>query len=171
MRARGVVATSGSSHSSPIRGQSGRSSPTSANRSNRRQSRPLADRPPTGASSSSPTTTAMSFKRRPMSCPRSISTASDPCRTPGHRSQQSRQAAGLGETPRRRRKNVTSEGKAGVPGAGFRARETGARGSRVSQHSAHACGSAIGRAILAALSIYAPATRRSQSSRTNTCCG
>jgi len=46
------------------------------------------------------------------------------------------------------KKNVTSEGKAGVPGAGLRARETGARGSRVSQHSAHACGSAIGRAIL-----------------------
>ncbi len=38
--------------------------------------------------------------------------------------------------------------KAGVPGVGFGARETGARGSRVSQHSAHACGSAIGRAIL-----------------------
>ena len=38
--------------------------------------------------------------------------------------------------------------EAGVPGAGFGARETGERGSRVSQHSAHACGSAIGRAIL-----------------------
>ena len=48
------------------------------------------------------------------------------------------------------KKNVTSEGKAGVPGAGCGARETGARGSRVSQHSAHACGSAIGRAILMA---------------------
>ena len=45
-------------------------------------------------------------------------------------------------------KRLTSEGKAGVPGAGFRARETGAHGSRVSQHSAHACGSAIGRTIL-----------------------
>ena len=54
----------------------------------------------------------------------------------------------MGAGQHRRRKNVTSEGKAGVPGAGFGARETGARGSRVSQHSAHACGSAIGRAIL-----------------------
>ena len=39
-------------------------------------------------------------------------------------------------------------GKSGFPGAGFGARETGARGSRVSHQSAHACGSAIGRAIL-----------------------
>ena len=38
-------------------------------------------------------------------------------------------------------------GKSGFPGAGFGARETGARGSRVSHQSAHACGSAIGRAI------------------------
>ena len=39
------------------------------------------------------------------------------------------------------------------PGRGFGARETGARGSRVSHQSAHACGSAIGRAILRALAV------------------
>ena len=40
------------------------------------------------------------------------------------RSQQSRQAAGLGEAPRQRPKNVTSDGKAGVPRAGSGARES-----------------------------------------------
>lgn len=41
-------------------------------------------RPPTGASPSRVMTIAMSFRRRPMSCLRSISTASDRCRQPGH---------------------------------------------------------------------------------------
>ena len=46
------------------RGRSGRFSHTSANRSSHHRCRPLVARPPTGANSSRPTTTAMSFKRR-----------------------------------------------------------------------------------------------------------
>ena len=57
---------------------------TSANRSSRRPSRRPGARPPTGASSCRSMTTATSFKRRPTSCPRSTSTASERCRTPGH---------------------------------------------------------------------------------------
>ena len=49
-----------------------------------RPSRPLTARRPTGANSCRCTTTAMSFKSRPTSCPRSISTAFDPGRTLGH---------------------------------------------------------------------------------------
>ena len=50
-------------------------------RSNRRQCRPPAGRPPTGASSCRSTTTGQSFKRQPTSCPRSTSTSSERYRT------------------------------------------------------------------------------------------
>ena len=56
---------------------------TLANRSNRRRSLQLAGRPPTGVSLSRFTMTATSFNRRPTSCPRSTSTASDPSRARG----------------------------------------------------------------------------------------
>jgi hypothetical protein len=48
----------------PSRGRSGRSSPTWANRSNRRRCRPRAARPPTGASSCKRTMTGTSFRDR-----------------------------------------------------------------------------------------------------------
>jgi hypothetical protein len=48
------------------------------------KSRRLADRPPTGASSSRLMTSAKRFRCRPTSCPRSTSTASDPSRARGH---------------------------------------------------------------------------------------
>ena len=54
---------------------------TALNRSNRRQCRPPAGRPPTGASSCRSTTTGQSFKRQPTSCPRSTSTSSERYRT------------------------------------------------------------------------------------------
>jgi len=75
--ARGVVAASGSSYSSPIRARSGRSSRTSANRSNRCLSLPAVARRPTGGTSFRSTTTGQTFRRRPTSYPTSISTASD----------------------------------------------------------------------------------------------
>jgi uncharacterized protein len=55
--------------------------------------------------------TVTSFNHRPTSCPPSTSTAPDRCHVPGHD-----KAARLGETPRRREKNATSEGKADDPG-------------------------------------------------------
>ena len=72
---------------------------------------------PIGASPCRPMTIATSFRPRPTSCPRSTSTASEHCRTPGHD-----KAAGLGETPRHRRKSAT-------PGAwhGFKERPAGDR--------------------------------------------
>jgi hypothetical protein len=88
LRARGVVVTSGSSHSSPIRGRSMRWPPAGAGplrtgdsqagegqdgfarvKQHLRQSRRSVDRPPTGPSSSRSTTTAASFKRRRTICP------------------------------------------------------------------------------------------------------
>ncbi len=88
LRARGVVVTSGSSHSSPIRGRSPRWPPAGAGplrtgesqagegqdgfarvKQHLRQSRRSVDRPPTGPSSSGSTTTAASFKRRRTICP------------------------------------------------------------------------------------------------------
>ena len=62
---------------SAIRGRSGRSSRILANRSSRHQSQPRGALRPTGTSSFRPRTTAMSFKPRPTSCPRSTSTASE----------------------------------------------------------------------------------------------
>ena len=50
---------------------------TSVNHSSRHRCRPLVARPPTGASSCRSMTTGQSFRRRPTSCPRSTSTASD----------------------------------------------------------------------------------------------
>ena len=54
---------------------------TSASRSSLRPSRRPGARPPTGVSSCRSMTIAMSFKRRPTSCPRSTSTSSERCRT------------------------------------------------------------------------------------------
>jgi hypothetical protein len=76
--------TSGSLRSLPSPDRSERSSPTWANRSSRRRSRRLGARRPTGQSSARPMTIAKRFRCRPTSCPRSTSTASDRCRTPGH---------------------------------------------------------------------------------------
>ena len=69
---------------------------------------------------------------------------------PDTRRKRSRQAAGLGETPRRRWRNATPGGKAGVPGTAFGAQETqarGSRGSRAAHQFGNGGGSAIGRAI------------------------
>ena len=65
--------------------------------------------PPTGASSCRPMTTATSFTSHPTSCPRSTSTASDRCQTPGHDS-----AARPPDSERLRadgKKNATPGGK------------------------------------------------------------
>jgi len=68
---------------------------------------------------------------------------------PGARSQQSREAAGLGETPRTIQKTATSEGEVRRTGQGLvLTRETGARDSRAAHQPGDARGSAIGRAIL-----------------------
>jgi hypothetical protein len=64
----------------PIR----KSSPTSANRSRPRQCRPPGGRPLTGPNPCKSTTTGTSCRPHPTSCPRSTSTASDRCQTPGH---------------------------------------------------------------------------------------
>jgi len=69
-------------------------------------------------------------------------------RHPSRRSQQSRQAAGLGDTPRRRQKDTTPTGKAGVPGATFWGQEDRALSSRASHELGIGCGRAIGRATL-----------------------
>ena len=66
---------------------------------------------------------------------------------PDARRKRSRQAAGLGETPRRRWRNATPGGKAGVPGTAFGARETQARGSRTAHQVRNGGGSASGLAI------------------------
>ena len=69
---------------SASRGRSGKSSHILANRLSRHRCRPLAGRPPTGPSSCRSMTIATSCKPRPTNCPRSIFTASERCRTPGH---------------------------------------------------------------------------------------
>jgi hypothetical protein len=103
----------------PSRGRSGRSSRIWANRSSLRQSLPPVARPPTGESSSRSTTTGRFFRRHPSSCPRSTSTASDRCRTPGHdkaprRPDSERLRAATRKTP--------LQGRAGpIRGAAFRA--------------------------------------------------
>ena len=79
-----------------------------------RPSRPLAARRPTGANSCRCTTTATRFKRRPTSCPRSISTASDPCRAPGpnkavRRPDSERLSADAGKTSLQRGKQAFRE--------------------------------------------------------------
>jgi|GEM_PF-2124545 len=75
---------------------------------------------------------------------------------PDARRKRSRQAAGLGETPRRRWRNATPGGKASVPGIAFGARETQARGSRAAHQLGNGGGSAIGRAILYPSSAHRP---------------
>jgi hypothetical protein len=79
-------------------------------------SRPMACRPSEKSSCRS-TTTGQSCRLRLTSCPRSTPTASDRCRTRGH--DKAREAAGLGEAPRRPEKNATPEGKVGDPGSRF----------------------------------------------------
>ena len=80
---------------------------TLANRSSLRRSRPLAGRPPTGASSCRSMTTATSFNRHPTRCPRSTSTRCEADAT-------SRLMPGSGEGLRRARKTDHSEGYRGL---------------------------------------------------------
>ena len=80
----GDIRLIGSLPSSRSRGRSERFSHTSASRSNLRPSLPPVARRSTGASSCRSTTIAKRFRCRPSSCPRSTSTASDRCQTPGH---------------------------------------------------------------------------------------
>ena len=77
-----------------LRPRAVRSSRTWANRSNRRQCRPPAARPPTGASSCRCVTTATSCNRRPTSCLRSTSTRCEA-------GVANRLMSGYGEGPRR----------------------------------------------------------------------
>ena len=93
---------------SAIRGRSGRSSRIWVNRSSRLPSLPPAARPPTGASSRSRTTIGRSFKRRPTSCPRSTSTASERCRTRGIKAPDGR--PGRRSAPRREKRHSGGEG-------------------------------------------------------------
>ncbi len=120
-----------------------------ANRSNRRRSRPLAGRPPTGANSCSFMTIATSSNRRLTSSPRSTSTASDRCRTPGHE-----KAARRPDSERLRadiRKTPLQGGEGARPGSRFGPglpREAEETRSRAAHPSGDGCGSAIDRAIL-----------------------
>ncbi len=95
------------SEESRSRGRSARSSRTFANRSSLRRFRPLAGRPPTGASSCRSMTTATSFNRHPTRCPRSTSTRCEADAT-------SRLMPGSGEGLRRARKTDHSEGYRGL---------------------------------------------------------
>ena len=80
----------------------------------RRRSLQPAGLPPTGASSCSSMTTATSFRRHLTSCPRSTFTTSDHSLT--RRIDARHQAAGFGDTPRRRRKNATAGGESRCSG-------------------------------------------------------
>jgi len=109
LRARGVVATSDSSRSLPIRGRSGRSSRIWESISSRRRSHPPEARPPTGVSSSRSMTIATSFKRR------IDYSARDRYRQPltvaGRKPPpRERRTGELGRGPRRREKNATAGG-------------------------------------------------------------
>jgi hypothetical protein len=78
-------------------------------RSGPRQCRPPGGRPMTGPNSCTSTTTETSCRPHPTSCPRSTSTASDRCQTPGHD-----KAARPPESERLRadgKKNATPGGK------------------------------------------------------------
>jgi len=136
-----VVATSGSSPASPSQGrrpagagflrtggsQAGNGHDGIARvKQNRRPSRPLAVRPPTGTNSCRCMTTATAFNRHPTSCPRPTSTASDRCRTQGHS-----KAARWPDSERLRadtRKTPLQGGKAADPGSRFPGR--GSLGTR-----------------------------------------
>ena len=116
------------------RGRFGRFSPTSANRSNRLPSLPLAGRPPNGTNLSRCMTMAMSFRRHLTSCPRSTFTASESCPTRGHH-----EAARWPDSERLcadGKKNATSGGNAGDPGTVFWAGASPGGGSnRLTSHS------------------------------------
>jgi hypothetical protein len=117
----------------------------------RLQSLRLEARPPTGANSCRSMTIATSFRRRPPGCPRSTSTASEPCQTPGHnkparRPDSERLRADARKTPLQGGTRVFRE-------LLFGGWETGARGSRAAHQSAHARGSVIGRAIFVGLNV------------------
>jgi len=117
----------------------------------RLQSLRLEARPPTGANSCRSMTIATSFRRRPPGCPRSTSTASEPCQTPGHnkparRPDSERLRADARKTPLQGGTQVFRE-------LLFGGWETGARGSRAAHQSAHARGSVIGRAIFVGLNV------------------
>ena len=118
-----------------------RPSPTSANRSNRRQSRPPTDWGELVQAHDDRNVFQATDRRA----------ARD--RYPQPLTRTEREASTKPSGARTRRDSAPTpekrhfRGKSGFPGAGFGARETGARGSRVSHQSAHACGSAIGRAI------------------------
>ncbi len=133
---------------SAIRGRSGRSSRIWVNRSSRLPSLPPAARPPPGASSRRRTTIGRSFKRRPTSCPRSTSTASERCRTQGIKTPDGR--PGRRSAPRREKRH--SGGSAGVPGPADWVPESAAPASpaahRLGNACGHGCGSAIDRTIL-----------------------
>jgi len=113
----------------------------------RRPPRPPAGRPPTGANPSSAMTTTTSSNRRPTSCPRSTSTASERCQTrPTH---VGRLRTGTRPAPTREKRHFW--GKGAVPrepltGPG-QPREAGATRSRAAHPSGDARGSAIDRAI------------------------
>ena len=94
---------------SASRGRSGRSSRIWVNRSSRLPSLPPAARPPTGASSRRRTTIKRSFKRRPTSCPRSTSAASERCRTRGIKAPDGR--PGRRSAPRREKRHSGGEGR------------------------------------------------------------
>ena len=119
-----------------------------ANRSSRLPSLPPAARPPTGASSRSRTTIGRSFKRRPTSCPRSTSTASERCRTRGIKAPDGRPVRR--SAPRREKRH--SGGSAGVPGPAAWLPENAAPASpaahRLGNACRHGCGSAIDRTSL-----------------------
>ena len=122
------------------RGRFGRFSPTSANRSNRLPSLPLAGRPPNGTNLSRCMTMAMSFRRHLTSCPRSTFTASESCPTRRDSAPTARKTPLQGGT-RAIREPFSGPGQA---------REVGATGSPATHPSGNACGSAIDRAILVA---------------------
>ena len=89
----------------------------SANRSYRRQSHPPVARPPIRASSCRCMMSGPSFRRRQTSCPRSISTASEPCRTRGHNKATWRPASERLRADGK--KNATPGRKTGAPGNAF----------------------------------------------------